>query len=98
MSRSLFVWTGSILYESFSFRQAACLYFCLLFVLLFGASYLLLLGAGFPAGGGEEGPVLCFSGFCPGDLTEWGHLSKLGLSSGCSVPSGCPVGFVLVAL
>ena len=30
----------------------------------------------------------------PGGLPEWGHLSKLGLGSGCSGPFGCPVGFV----
>ena len=47
MPRSLFVWTGSMLYEGVSFRQFACsicsLYYCV--------SYLLFLGAGFLAGG-----------------------------------------------
>ena len=29
-----------------------------------------------------------------GGFPEWGHLSKLGLGSGCSGPFGCPVEFV----
>ena len=37
--------------------------------------------------------VLCLVVF-PGGLPEWGHLSKLGLGSGCSGSFGCPRSFV----
>ena len=50
---------------------------------------------GGPAGGGEGGGgALRFSGFLSGGLPEWGHLSNLGMGSGCSGPFGYLVGFV----
>ena len=68
MPRFLFVWTGSFLYGYFSFRQIACLYFCLFVILLYCVSYLIVLGAGFLASGGKGVPFSSFvviSGWSP---------------------------------
>ena len=57
---------GQFLYGYFSFRQIACLYFCLFVILLYCDSYLILfivLRAGFLAGDGKGVPVLQFSGY-----------------------------------
>ena len=51
-----------------------------------------VVGVGFPAGSGEGGPALRFSGFLSGGLPEWGYLDNLGLGSGCSSPFKSPVG------
>ena len=72
-----------MLYEGVSFWQFACSicarYYCV--------SYLLFLGDGFLAGG--RGVPFSVLVVFPGGLPEWGHLSILGLGSGCSGP--CPV-------
>ena len=57
MPRYLFLWTGSISYEGFSFRQVACLY---LFPVILCLISVVDEGAGFLASGGQGRPVLRF--------------------------------------
>ena len=54
MPRSLFVWTGSISYEGFSFWQVACVYFCYMFYLVI----LCLISAVVGGGGGGFWPMV----------------------------------------
>ena len=99
MHRSLFLWTGSIMYEGFFHSGKLPVSIFVQYFSCYTVSHICCFfavgGGGFLAGGREGVPLSVFSGFLW--VTSLSGVT-LGLGSGCPGPFGCPVGFVLCSV